>query len=339
MRHLIKGHVRSQSLFLECMTTGKKEWARTYRRPNWGLSLVYTDLANPEMLGKALSFFPYLDFPLWVRGSGARGLHEGVLFFRVGTGVGWIEKPFDRLENPKNNAIGSRGNVTFSFMLHGQWTIAGRWGMSAGLGFDHYSNMAIRMPNLGINLPSARLGVHRSFGAEKELPAQEPIPEEPLDSSEPSLEGLVHHATVIGAGGVKAASPPNGRLFPAFSLMGLFGRELSQKSDLGLGVDLEWNRSLRYMISEDGSEGKDLPLTHDARVGVKAGYGMKIGSLKLIGQWGAYLHNEHSKVGAFYHRFGLRYRSGSFLVNGTLKTHFAKADHFEIGVGYRFLEK
>jgi hypothetical protein len=39
--------------------------------------------------------------------------------------------------------------------------------------------------------------------------------------------------------------------------------------------------------------------------------------------------------GALYHRFGLRYSfARSLYAQLTLKTHFAKADYGEIGIGY-----
>ena len=330
MRHLVKGHIRSTALVFERPTTGRKEWQSEYGRPSWGLTLVYTDLANPEMLGKALAIFPYIDFPLLRKGNGG-------LFFRAGTGYGWIQKPFDRLDNPKNVAIGSQSNITFNFMLHGKWNLPGRWSMRGGLSFDHFSNMAIRMPNLGINLPSVQLGLMRGFGPARELDDGKGDRRSlDLNKRGDSEEETPWRYSLAVAGGVKAASPPNGRLFPTVSLMGYLGRDISPKSQIGFGPDLEWDRSLRYLISEEGSEGNGLPVTHDGRLGLKAAYALVIDRLRLIGQWGVYIHNKYGKQGPFYHRFGIRYDLNALVINGTLKTHFAKADHFELGVAYRF---
>ncbi len=329
MRHLVKGHIRSGALVLERPTRGAKEWQSEYMRPSWGLTLVYTDLGNPEMLGKGIAFFPYLDFPLWRKGRGG-------LFFRAGSGFGWIEKPFDRLENPKNIAIGSQGNITFDFMLHAKLGLPGPWSISAGFSFDHFSNMAVQMPNLGINLPSLQLGLFRGLGPPRELKEQKGAPRSlDLDKRGMREDEPPWRYSLAIAGGVKGVAPPNGRLFPALSLMGFVGRDISAKSQLGVGPDIEWNSSLRYLISEERSEGKELPVTHDGRIGVKAAYALVIGRLRLIGQWGVYLHNEYGEQGPFYHRFGVRYDLRRWVINGTLKTHFAKADHFELGIGYR----
>jgi hypothetical protein len=277
------------------------------------------------MLGKAGALFPYIDFPLI---SGERAS----LAFRAGSGFGWVEKPFDRLENPKNIAIGSRSNITFSFMLHGKFDLPGRWGVSAGLSFDHFSNMAVRMPNLGINLPSAQFGIYRGVGKARGL--DEGVKSEEKDPFEDMTGKL--RGSVIGGAGVKGVAPPDGRLFPAVSFMGSLGQRVTAKSMLGGGMDLEWNASLREVIVDDGGDSEELPLTHEGRVGLKAAYTLVIDRLRLIGQWGVYLHNAHETEGPFYHRFGVRYDIDRWIINGTLKTHFAKADHFEFGLGYRF---
>lgn len=326
MRHLVKDHIRSFSLSLERPTTGEKAWQQEYLCPSWGLNLIYSDLGNPEMLGKAMALFPYLDFPL------IKGEKSG-LYFRTGTGIGWIEKPFDRLENHKNIAIGSQGNVTFNFMLHGKWRLPGRWELSGGLAFDHFSNMAVRVPNLGINLPNAHIGIAKGIG--KKRGSENARSSSAQDEEDPATDPW--RFSLIGGGGMKGISPPDGKLFPALSLMGLASKRVSDKSALGIGPDLEWNSTLRRVISEDGSDGEELPSHYELRVGIKAAYTLVIERLRLIGQWGYYLKNEHEEEGPFYHRFGVRYDlDQGWVLNGTLRTHFAKADHFELGFGYRF---
>ncbi len=332
MRHLVQGHVRTAALFIERPTSGRKAWQRNYRRPSWGITASYTDLGNPEMLGNAFALFPYLDFPL-LKGN------AGGLFFRAGTGFGWIQKPFDRKENYKNIAIGSKANITFSFMLHGKWSLPGRWSLSAGLALDHYSNMAIAVPNLGINLPALQLGLARGVGGDRRVGGPRGK-KGALDLDKRGIGGQEDpwRITLTGGAGVKGASPPNGELFPAVSLMGYLGRNVSQKSQLGIGPDVDWDRTLSYLAAEGDpeTEPEDFGISEESRVGVKAAYALVIDRLRLIGQWGVYLYNPYEKEGPFYHRFGVRYDLGRLLINGTLKTHFANADHFELGVGYRF---
>ncbi len=52
---------------------------------------------------------------------------------------------------------------------------------------------------------------------------------------------------------------------------------------------------------------------------------------------GIYLKDEYNADDQFYHRVGFRYFvNKNFYLNLTLKSHWAKADYFEYGLGIRF---
>jgi hypothetical protein len=69
--------------------------------------------------------------------------------------------------------------------------------------------------------------------------------------------------------------------------------------------------------------------------GISAGYGMHFGDMFLLFQMGHYLADEHLVNGPWYHRVGMRHKiKGHLLGTINLKTHFAKADYFEFGLGW-----
>ena len=50
---------------------------------------------------------------------------------------------------------------------------------------------------------------------------------------------------------------------------------------------------------------------------------------------GCYVRDRYRPNGPLYHRIGFRYQiSNGFYGNITLKTHWAKADYMEAGIGY-----
>jgi hypothetical protein len=59
--------------------------------------------------------------------------------------------------------------------------------------------------------------------------------------------------------------------------------------------------------------------------------------LSFLFQAGVYPYTRYKDDGIIYSRLGLRYLFGKhILANITLKTHFAKADNIEFGLGYTF---
>ena len=64
-------------------------------------------------------------------------------------------------------------------------------------------------------------------------------------------------------------------------------------------------------------------------------YELVISRLSVIAHIGGYVIDNWKQDGLLYHRLGFNYRINKhFLANFTLKTHFAKADNFELGLGY-----
>jgi len=64
-------------------------------------------------------------------------------------------------------------------------------------------------------------------------------------------------------------------------------------------------------------------------------YSLFFDRLSLKIQQGFYLRDSLKLNGSLYHRFGLRYvLSDRMFAQLSLKTHFAKADYGELGIGY-----
>ncbi|MEG1022726.1 MAG: acyloxyacyl hydrolase, partial [Myroides sp.] len=106
-----------------------------------------------------------------------------------------------------------------------------------------------------------------------------------------------------------------------------------------VGAEVFLSNSLKELIpflaTSFPEEGMDKN-TDWKRVGVFVGYEWYLNKLTAEGNIGYYVHDEYKKNGSLYQRLGLRYYvTPNVFGVMSLKTHFAKAEAFEVGVGYK----
>lgn len=313
---LVEDHCVAPELFLERRLPGNRPWQCHYRAPSFGVGVLYTGLANPERIGAALRVLPYLHLP-FTRGT------RGDLGMRLGWGMGLVTRPYDRQENPKQIAIGSRINTAIQLMLAYRHRF-GRTELSAGFGIDHWSNGSFALPNLGLNLLSVSLGVAQALG---------PVaPHVHVPDTVP-LERPRREQSVVGAMFWSETGRPESGQFSVYSVIGQVQWRITRKSAVAAGVDVFNKGALRTDHPELEAKGR-AALT---QAGVHAGYALLFGRGELFMQMGAYVYTPVPEQAAVFHRLGCRYRiARHLLAHMALKSHYAVADHWEFGFGYRW---
>ena len=109
---------------------------------------------------------------------------------------------------------------------------------------------------------------------------------------------------------------------------------MSHKSRIALGADIFYDLSLSRYVEDSLSDGEKQMKT--IRSGIHTGYEMPLNKITLLVHLGYYLIDGTEIDGQFYHRYGLKYQPGkNFFVNLSLKSHWARADFFELGFGWR----
>lgn len=316
LKRMVDGHIPSIELYYERVVSGRQAWHRSYKSPSWGMSFYAADL-RAEELGNAFALTPYLLLPLTFDDRQSLDL-------RFGWGLGVVTHPFDKETNYKGHAIGSTVNVHMLLGLEYRRHF-GRTSIGVGLGINHLSNGAFRVPNLGVNLPAVQLSVRREIGTRQ-----------PADTTGFRGGGIANgpqrlfaYATV----GIKETFPVNSGKHMAYALVVAATKPLGGKIQLEGGLDVFHNTSLEQRAQEDGQE----PPSTLTQAGVHVGGGLMLRKLTIIWQAGVYVFNSFSEDGMVFNRVGFRHTIGQrWLVNFTLKTHLATADHFELGFGYRF---
>lgn len=317
MRNIISGHVPAIELYYERPTNGSKQWQRLHNYPTIGVTLYRANLGNEEQLGAATGLFPYIIFPI---GSQEKTFRPS---FKVGTGLGYIEKRFDQENNHQNTTIGSHLNALIQLQSQVEFDI-GRFNGAVGLSFTHFSNASARVPNLGINVPGAQFSLGYAFQVGSSN-----------TTDDPDIEWTPRNRFfVVGSSGFKETYPAGGVKYMAYALQGMYMRDFSKKSSYNVGIDVMYNSSLVFRWEQDNPElDNNFAMT---QIGLNGGWTYRVGDFDITLQTGIYLLSKFKTDGATYNRIGYRWHfSDKYWVGTRLKTHGPKADYFEIAFGYR----
>ncbi len=299
-------------------TNGIKRWERIFHYPEIGVSFIYLDFANNEQLGKGMSIYPFIDFNLT--------RHKKIsLHFKIATSLGVVTKKFDPINNPENLAIGSYLNGFVNLRMNAKIHLTKNLRIETGLGLSHFSNGAMALPNLGINIFSCNLGMGYQFNASAAK----------LHLDTFSLPSQKIHIVIYTALGLRSISRTDQTKFPAGIISINLERNKGSKTKWNTGLEIAYSTARLTKTKADPSieNYKDL---QNIQAGFKIGYAFCVGQLSFPLEMGVFLYSKPQNE-YFFHRIGLRYQiSKHFIVGFTLKTEWAVADFFEMNVGYTF---
>ena len=331
MGHLVKKHIESYEIDICKTADGTQAWHQPYHYPWSGIAVHVIPLGNPEQLGTAIGVYPFANFPLGKRDRNFK------MHMRFGWGIGYITKPFDPLENHKNVAIGSHFNTCLSLRLNGVWRLNENNFLEFGLGMTHFSNGCMTLPNLGLNLPMVSVEYYfKSY--------ENPYDRPSLKNDKGNYPGVQQikqiladhswHVKTILVSGLNDIDPPGGRRFGVLNFQGCVIRQTSRKSRWGFGADVMYSDAIRHKLVYN-----DIPTTAFQAIqpGLKVCYEWVLGRVSFPIEVGVYLHTRYKLNGPVYSRFGTEYLVGEHLFFiADIKTHFARAEYFEFGAGWRF---
>lgn len=323
IQHLITEHPEGLLLSFNKRTYGDQEWESAFNYPDYGLSL-HVEQTHNQTLGDLYGVFAHYNFYFLNRN----------LVFRIAQGVAYNTNPYHKTENFRNVAYGSHFMPSTYFLLnYNRDNIFKRIGVHGGLSFFHHSNATLKSPNTSTNTLAINLGLNYAIDADLDnvyIPRQpDTINYKKLPISyHLALRGGVNESDIIGSG-----------QFPFFALSFNAQKRLNRKSALQLGTDLFWHEYLREYIkfksvaypNENISANTDF-----RRIGVFAGHELIINRFSAETQLGYYVYSPFKYLGPLYQRVGMKYAVTDHLsALLSLKTHGAKAEAMEVGVGIK----
>lgn len=319
MGNLIKGQIYGVEINYIFRTNGCKTWQQIHKYPEIGVCMLHLYLANPQQLGNLEALYPYANIRL------NKHKRKASLNLRLGAGLAYLTKAFDRIENHQNGAIGSRLNGFVNIRLNTTVMLSKAWRLDAGVGLTHASNGSVRTPNLGLNLATVNVGLGYVFGNKTCTYQKDTIAPAPK----------IWQPSVIAVVGIKELEVPGGPKYLAYGIQANFYRTLNYKNKLGGGFEMTYNNATKQVWANDSVF--STKIGDIVQAGVKISYSFNMNRLSLPVDFGVYVYKKQVYNGMFFHRIGLRYLiTKHIIVNVTLLTHFAKADYFEWGLGYKF---
>lgn len=324
IKHLITGFPDGFILSVNRKTYGFNAWERRYNYPDWGFTLTYQDLKNTA-LGHNIGLYGHFNFYLLNRR----------LMVRIGQGIAYASNPYDRDTNFQNIAYGS--HLQSTTMVKANYNQQNLWrglGFQIGLSFIHYSNANVKAPNTSTNTLAINVGLNYLIDHEN-FPDFIPWEEE-QKYTEP-----IHYNFVFRSGVNESDIIGQGR-FPFYVFSFFADKRLNHKSTLQAGTELFLSEFLKELIYFRSVSFPEDNLSGDEdykRVGVFIGHELRFNRVALTTQLGYYVYYPYDFEGRVYTRIGLkRYfdKRDRFFGAVTVKSHGAKAEAVEFGIGIRF---
>ncbi len=319
--HLITSHPAGVIIGYNRKTFGDKEWEQEYNYPDLGFSFIYQDMNN-STLGKHIGLYAHYNFYFFKRN----------VQLRIGNGMSYNTNPYDKNTNFRNNAYGSDflSSTYLMFNYHKENIFKGL-GFKAGFSAMHYSNANFKAPNTSTNTLAFNAGLIYSLNEGEELVYN--VDPERNKITEPIKYNLVLRA------GINESDVINSGQFGFFIFSAYADKRLGRKSAIQIGADVFYSNFLKGLIEYQSVSFPEKEIAGDEdykRVGLFLGHELFVNKMSIIVQLGYYVYYPFDFEGKVYNRIGLKRYFGDKVFGAiTLKSHVAKAEAVEFGIGIR----
>jgi len=325
----IPDHSTALDLNFVRKTHGKKDWQQRINYPTVGFGVTYVNYGIDSVYGRALGLYPNLTIPI---------IHGNKLEWtiRMGFGVGLISKHYDRYPNwdTLNNALSSQLNNFSIFMTDLRYHINKHWDVQLGANFFHISNATYHVPNLGINMYGAHVGL-RYF----------PVTSEPKKLHH-NLTPLKSRWLVEGrfSMALTQSGAYNGPLYHVYLASIYASKRWNSVNKMFGGIDYSYHQDIyAFLRNNEIDVGKERQ--NSWKSAIFAGNEFGIGHVGIILQVGVYIKQAELKaITPYYEKLGMHYyiiqkEKGpvkELFLSALLKTHLTEAELAEFGVGVGF---
>lgn len=292
---------------------------KLYNYPNKGFSAIYLNY-NSTVLGESFGLYRHYQYNLTP--------HRKInLQLSTAFGLGYANHPYRATTNNKNFALGSHLLVTaylklnyFSYLLNQNLKF------NTGFMLVHFSNIAFKNPNLGINSLFLNAGIKYSLNNKQKI--VEP-------STIANIIKTWHYQFLI-RGGTNESLIIGSGLHPFYTLSTYAGKTLNNFSTLTFGIDWFHSKFLKaYILNQELENNTNYNEKDFNRFGIFIGHELTQNGFAFVSQVGYYLYYPFPYVSRVYERFGFKYKLTKHIFSEiTLKANLFRAEALEIGLGY-----
>ena len=311
MGHLATQHTIATEVSYMFKGNGEKDWHKAYNNPIYGVSAFFGSVGNHELMGNYGGAYGFISVPLI---KTKRYSFSG----RMGCGLAVAGKIYDTESNNLSIAVSTRFNALVSLGLENKVEF-GNHSINSIIDMTHFSNAAIKVPNFGLNLPYFSLG----YGYRIRKASLDSIPKFQKFNKKWQFG-------TVGFVSLKEEYPVGGKKYFIHGL-NLVARRYFKRA-VGAELSFDYIHKQSVMVFHE-----DVPKTQAEifQLGVFLGYLMPLDHFHVVVGMGYYVRDKFRPEDMFYHRVGMRYVFDKGLnLNLVLKSHWARADYVEFGVGY-----
>ena len=310
-------------------------WANQhYGSVSYGVGIYTGYIGDPAIFGNPNAVFGFAAFPT----SKPSPWKRTTWVFSPSLGLTYNLVPYDELDNPTNDAIGSKAAVYFGLRFGAETIVTREMDFSYGVDFSHFSNGRMYTPNYGLNMLGFNVGMKYNFNADQRKVNKDLYTRELLQARHERPERILNEkvndnmifisfafGTVQNYEEDNVGGDPENR-YSTFSGVLNYSHRFNTMHGITIGADLFYDQSLR----------PKFPDADDRYLyGIHAGYDFYFWRFKITGHVGTYLGDDKDK-GKVWARPGIQYSIKDWLqVGASLKTRNGfPADWVEFSLGF-----
>ena len=325
--------------------TGYKPWHKYYNHPYLGFNVTFGSLGNKDVLGNVFGLMSELT--LHQQFKNKFSLHES-----FSLGAAHYSKHYDEYNNPDNVVIGSAFTIFASASLALHYRLTKHTDLFLNVSALHGSNSHLTLPNVGINIPCAGIGMQYHFKAFEKPQAQ---------VRDDKFNKKIHFNIRFGLGLNEqgtSVSPVDGPKYPIYIASVFVTLKTGYINKLQAGFEGYFNTGVYDFITAHNTYTGNQKQKSTSLIFI-AGDELLLGHFSVLAQGGLYLYNPFyrdeyekfyngdvkakiktfitAKLGVQYYIKNITLKDKNQLYIGSyIKTNFGQADFFESGIGWQF---
>jgi hypothetical protein len=283
--------------------------------PKKGVVLNYYNMGN-EHLGKIMSAAFFLE-PVYK-------INRSLLFsFKAVIGAAYGTNPYDSIKNPINHAYSLPVSAYLMLGTALYLRLSDHLSINASLSFNHVSNGGMRLPNKGIDWPTAGIRLNYQKQAISYYSGKRTKLKDWKNNS------IRWDASVYGIVNKQLDENGNAKFFPLAGIELLGSKQVGNLNALTLATEVltDPGHALEVKV-------KDSVIASPFRAGIMFGHEFLLGRFIFAQQLGYYFYSQ-MPYESFYHRWTLVYRISKHFGGGfSLLAHRQVADFFDLRLTY-----
>jgi len=283
--------------------------------PKKGVVINYYNMGN-EHLGKLLSAAYFLE-PVYK-------INRNLLFsFKAVIGLVYGSNPYDSVKNPINHAYSLPVSIYLVLGTGLYFRINNHLSINGSLNFNHASNGGMKLPNKGIDWPTAGITLHYQKQAANYYSGKR------TKSKDWKNNSVRWDAGLFGIVNKQLDENHEDRFFPLVGVEFSGSKQIGNLNALNVGTEIFYDPGHAMEVKVNQSV-----IASTVRAGLLFGHEFLLGKFIFSQRLGYYYFSE-MPYERFYHRWGLTYRINKHWGAGfSLLAHKQVADFFNVKLSY-----